>query len=161
MGGEVPGRAVGCRRGAADSHCVRRRRMDPLKSVPTEHPAGSAVPAAELAARDGYGRLLAMLASSTRDIGAAEDALADAFERALRTWPGQGVPDRPDAWLLAVARNRLRDEWRSARVQRNVPLDVELHASQQIDALDVDEIPDLRLALMLACSHPALDRSVH
>jgi RNA polymerase sigma-70 factor (ECF subfamily) len=135
--------------------------MDPLKSVPTEHPAGSAVHAAELAARDSYGRLLAMLASSTRDIGAAEDALADAFEGALRTWPGQGVPDRPDAWLLAVARNRLRDEWRSARVQRNVPLDVELHASQQIDALDVDEIPDLRLALMLACSHPALDRSVH
>jgi predicted RNA polymerase sigma factor len=44
------------------------------------------------------GRLLALLAASTRDLAAAEDALADAFERALRTWPSQGVPTTPDAW---------------------------------------------------------------
>jgi predicted RNA polymerase sigma factor len=117
--------------------------------------------AAESAARDSYGRLLALLAASTCDIGAAEDALADAFERALRNWPRQGVPDRPDAWLLAVARNRLRDEWKSARARRTVALDVERDAPQQLDEVDPDEIPDLRLALMLACSHPALDRSVH
>jgi predicted RNA polymerase sigma factor len=122
--------------------------------------ADSVAQAAESAARDSYGRLLALLAASTRDIGAAEDALADAFERALRNWPRQGVPDRPDAWLLAVARNRLRDEWKSARARYAVALDVERDAPQQLD-VDPDEIPDLRLALMLACSHPALDRSVH
>jgi predicted RNA polymerase sigma factor len=71
-------------------------------------------------ARDSYGRLLALLAASTSDLAAAEDALADAFERALRTWPSQGVPDNPDAWLLTVARNRLRDEWKSARTRRAV-----------------------------------------
>jgi RNA polymerase sigma-70 factor (ECF subfamily) len=49
--------------------------------------------AADHAARTSYGRLVALLASSTRDIALAEDALADAFERALRTWPVRGVPD--------------------------------------------------------------------
>ena len=77
--------------------------------------AGSAAEAAGLAARDSYGRLLALLAASTSDIAAAEDALADAFERALRTWPERGTPANPDAWLLTVARNRLRDQWKSAR----------------------------------------------
>ena len=76
-----------------------------------------------MAARDSYGRLLALLAASTSDLAAAEDALADAFERALRTWPSQGVPGNPDAWLLTVARNRLRDQWKSAQAQRAVPLD--------------------------------------
>ena len=76
-----------------------------------------------MAARDSYGRLLALLAAATSDLAAAEDALADAFERALRTWPSQGVPGNPDAWLLTVARNRLRDQWKSARAQRTVPLE--------------------------------------
>jgi RNA polymerase sigma-70 factor (ECF subfamily) len=79
--------------------------------------------AAAVAARDSYGRLLALLAASASDLAAAEDALADAFERALRAWPSQGVPANPDAWLLTVARNRLRDERKSARAQRNVPLE--------------------------------------
>ena len=46
---------------------------------------GPAAHAAGLAARDSYGRLLALLSATTSDIAAAEDALADAFERALRT----------------------------------------------------------------------------
>ena len=84
---------------------------------------GPAVEAAGLAARDSYGRLLALLSASTSDIAAAEDALADAFERALRAWPSQGTPASPDAWLLTVARNRLRDYWKSAQAQRTFPLD--------------------------------------
>jgi hypothetical protein len=108
--------------------------------------ADSVAHAAELAARDSYGKVLALLAASTRDIGAAEDALADAFERALQTWPAQGVPDRPDAWLLAVARNRLRDEWKSARARYTVPLDVERDAPTYLDDLALEEIPDRRLA---------------
>jgi predicted RNA polymerase sigma factor len=64
---------------------------------------GPAAQAADLAARDSYGRLLALLSSSTSDIASAEDALADAFERALRTWPADGFPGNPDAWLLTVA----------------------------------------------------------
>ena len=83
---------------------------------------------AELAARTSYGRLLALLAAGTSDIAGAEDALADAFERALRSWPVDGIPDRPDAWLLTVARNRQRDHWRSAEASRTTPLDPATHA---------------------------------
>ena len=55
-----------------------------------------------------------MLAAPTRDIAAAEDALADALERALARWPDDGIPRNPDGWVLTVARNRLRDIWKSA-----------------------------------------------
>ena len=114
-----------------------------------------------MAARDSYGRLLALLAAATSDLAGAEDALADAFERALRTWPSQGVPGNPDAWLLTVARNRLRDEWKSARVQRAVALDAVPDTLAHIDDVDVDAIPDRRLELMLVCAHPAIDRAMH
>ncbi len=122
---------------------------------------GPAAHAAGLAARDSYGRLLALLSAPASDLAAAEDALGDAFERALRTWPAQGVPGNPDAWLLSVARNRLRDHWKSARVQRIFPLDVERDAPVHVDDLDVDAIPDRRLELMLVCAHPAIERVSH
>ncbi|WP_241992499.1 RNA polymerase sigma factor [Cryobacterium lactosi] len=78
---------------------------------------------AELAARASYGRLVAVLAAPTGDIAAAEDSLSDAFERALSTWPRDGVPDNPEGWLLTVARNRLKDLWKSAAVRLRAPLD--------------------------------------
>ncbi len=130
-------------------------------SRPGQGAPGPAVRSAGVAARDSYGRLLALLAASTSDLAAAEDALADAFERALRTWPSQGVPGSPDAWLLTVARNRLRDQWKSARVQRAVPLDDGWDALAIVDDIDVDSIPDRRLELMLVCAHPAIERAVH
>jgi predicted RNA polymerase sigma factor len=127
---------------------------------PGHSEAGPAARSAGVAARDSYGRLLALLAASTSDLAAAEDALADAFERALRAWPSQGVPDNPDAWLLTVARNRLRDEWKSARAQRSVPLDAATDEPGHIDDIDIDSIPDRRLELMLVCAHPAIERAV-
>lgn len=114
---------------------------------------------AATAARTGYGRLLALLAARTSDVAAAEDALADAFERALRTWPERGIPDNPDGWLLTVSRNRLRDHWKSAAHTRTVPLDlVERAAPLPVTVVDVDPdtIPDRRLELMLVCAHPAI-----
>ena len=65
--------------------------------------------AAERVARESYGRLVAFLAARTRDVAGAEDALGEAFAAALRTWPVDGVPDNPDAWLLTVARRRQTD----------------------------------------------------
>jgi predicted RNA polymerase sigma factor len=132
-----------------------RREAGPGQGEP-----GPAARSAAAAARDSYGRLLALLAASTSDLAAAEDALADAFERALRTWPSQGVPGNPDAWLLTVARNRLRDQWKSARAQRGVPLEADRDALAHIDDIDVDSIPDRRLELMLVCAHPAIERTV-
>lgn len=121
--------------------------------------------AAEQAVRASYGRLVALLAAGSRDLALAEDCLADALERALRTWPDAGVPSNPDGWLLTVARNRLRDVWGSAARRTSTTLD-EAVASRAA-ALDVDAliergdaIPDRRLELLFVCAHPAIDPSV-
>jgi len=106
---------------------------------------------------------LALLAAPGRDIAAAEDALADAVERALTRWPDDGVPDNPEAWLLVVARNRLRDVWKSAARQTSRPLDEMDWEKDEFGTFDEpvgSDIPDRRLELMLVCAHPAIAASV-
>jgi len=126
------------------------------------HPTGrvttqEAAAAAERAARTSYGRLLALLAASTRDIALAEDVLADAFERALRTWPTTGVPDNPHGWLITVARNRIRDVRASAAARTSAPLDDQVTHLLADAEPDPEMIPDRRLELLFACAHPAVD----
>jgi RNA polymerase sigma-70 factor (ECF subfamily) len=119
--------------------------------------------AAETAARQSYGRLLAVLAARSRDVAAAEDALADAFAAALEHWPANGVPDRPEAWLLTVARRRSIDRQRRLRAG----LDAEDHLlligeeskAMELETSDAD-VPDKRLALMFACAHPAINPEI-
>lgn len=120
-------------------------------------PADDARAAATLAARASYGRLVALLAAPTRDIAGAEDALADAFERALRSWPVSGVPDNPEGWLLTVARNRVRDALRSSAHRTAAPLDEALTVAADVLEVDVDAIGDKRLELLFACAHPRVD----
>lgn len=104
--------------------------------------------------RDSYGRLLALLAAPTGDIASAEDALSDAFERALQRWPRDGVPDNPEAWILTVARNRLRDLWKSSAYRLTRPLPDDHDPAE--DSAEPAEVPDRRLELMLVCAHPAI-----
>jgi RNA polymerase sigma-70 factor, ECF subfamily len=117
--------------------------------------------ASERVARESYGRLVALLAARTRDVAGAEDALGDAFAAALRTWPVDGVPDNPDAWLLTAARRRQTDAIRKRQVRtaaeeqvKRIVDEIEAMADQR------DAIPDRRLALMFACAHPAIDPSM-
>ncbi len=63
--------------------------------------------AIEAVARHSYGQLIAYIAARSGDVAAAEDALADAFVEGLRRWPEEGIPRKPEAWLLQVARHRL------------------------------------------------------
>ena len=105
--------------------------------------------------RDSYGRLLAVLAAPTRDIAAAEDALADALERALARWRDDGIPDNPEGWVLTVARNRLRDVWKSAAYRATTGID-EIGSAPIALEDDMPAIPDRRLELMLVCAHPAV-----
>lgn len=67
--------------------------------------------------RDEWGRVLAAVARSTGDLDLAEDCAQDAFAVALRTWPRDGVPDRPGAWLTTTARNRALDRLRRRTVE--------------------------------------------
>jgi RNA polymerase sigma-70 factor (ECF subfamily) len=119
----------------------------------------AAARAAEVA-RTSYGRLLALLAAGTRDLALAEDVLADAFERALRTWPTSGVPNNPEGWLVTVARNRLRDVLGSAAARTSRPLDPDDRRLGFLTAVDPDAIPDKRLELLFVCAHPAIDRAI-
>ncbi len=115
--------------------------------------------AAESAARHSYGRLLALLASRTRDVAAAEDALADAFHAALRTWPVRGVPASPEAWLLTAARRTLVSGHRRQRV-REEAVPVLAHLQALTAAPDAETFPDERLKLLFVCAHPAIDRAI-
>jgi predicted RNA polymerase sigma factor len=112
------------------------------------------------AARASYGRLVAILAASTGDLQLAEDSLGDAFAQALRRWPETGIPANPEAWLLAVARNRQRDALKSAARRTAAPLDAAAGVPAALADIDPDAIPDRRLALLFVCAHPAIDPAV-
>ena len=134
-----------------------------MTSAPRADAVGARA-AAERAARASYGRILAVIAAATRDVALAEDALADAFEKALRTWPDAGIPDNPEGWLVTVARNRLRDLLRSPGVRDAAPLLESVLDADDRDAAAIlagrDEIPDKRLELLFACAHPAIDPGI-
>ncbi|SEO74569.1 RNA polymerase sigma-70 factor, ECF subfamily [Rhodospirillales bacterium URHD0017] len=111
-------------------------------------------------ARDSTSRLVAALA---RRLGAgritiAEDAVQHALLQALSLWPFKGVPDKPAAWLAAVAKNRALDLLRNEA--RTVALDDEAFpAEPQQPASDGHfdrELNDDELALLFAVCHPAL-----
>lgn len=113
---------------------------------------------AEQVARASYGRLLAFLAARTRDVAGAEDALAEAFASALKTWPEHGVPANPDAWLLTVARRRQTDAVRRRQTRTAGEGHIQLMTEELAEAAaNPDAIPDRRLALMFACAHPEIE----
>ena len=110
---------------------------------------------------DEWGRLLALLVTQFRRLDLAEEGLADAFEAAARTWPTDGVPDNPPAWLVTVARRRIVDRLRSeATAARKLPmLVVDSHLQEEAQRVMADAgevVHDERLRLVLLCAHPSL-----
>jgi predicted RNA polymerase sigma factor len=114
--------------------------------------------AIEAVARNAYGRLVAYLAARSGDVAGAEDALSEAFAAALRRWPADGVPLKPEAWLLHAARNRLIDAARHHQVrQKSEPLLQGFVAQADDMAAMQPEFPDDRLKLLFVCAHPAIE----
>ncbi|WP_433565583.1 RNA polymerase sigma factor [Nocardia sp. CA-151230] len=118
----------------------------------------TAVDAALTAAfRTEWARLVATLIGGLGDWDLAEECAQEAFALAWRTWPRDGVPERPGAWLLTAARRRAVDRLRRERVGA-----AKLRALALIDTPDSGEpvsgtdIPDDRLRLIFTCCHPAL-----
>jgi predicted RNA polymerase sigma factor len=105
--------------------------------------------------------LVAFLAARTRDVAGAEDALADALAAALATWPRDGVPNAPEAWLLTAARRRIIDSKRRERVREDNGPTLELIAGGSGRAIGSDPIPDERLKMLFVCAHPAIDADMH
>jgi len=102
-----------------------------------------------------YGRAVAVLVRSLRDISLAEEAVQEAFLAALARWPEDGIPPAPAGWIITTARNRAidrlrreasRDERQAASVQLNEPA----------EAAPEPDVQDERLRLMFTCCHPAL-----
>lgn len=113
-----------------------------------------------MAARRSYGKLVAYLAARTRDVAAAEDALAAAFESALHDWPRNGVPASPEGWLLTAARRQMIDAARRRRTHDEAAPDLLLADVSTDEQAGPRAIPDDRLLLMFACAHPAIERAV-
>jgi RNA polymerase sigma-70 factor, ECF subfamily len=113
--------------------------------------------------RTSHGRLVAMLASRTRDIAGAEDCVAEAYRMALEKWPTDGLPQNPEGWLMTVARNRMTDRAKSHFNKSSTSLHDDNGEAVEIAVpanQETDEIPDERLKLMFACAHPAIDETV-
>jgi len=107
-------------------------------------------------------RVLATLIRLLGDFDRAEEALHDAFAAALDTWPREGVPDNPRAWLVSTGRFKAIDRIRraarfdavvddmAARIDPTAPPDIE-------GTLEEDGVADDRLRLIFTCCHPALN----
>ena len=74
--------------------------------------------AVEAAYRDEWGQLVGTLIGLTGDWDLAEECTQEAFAAALTTWPRDGIPSKPGAWLTTTARNRATDRLRRDAVGR-------------------------------------------
>ncbi|EDY16284.1 putative RNA polymerase, sigma-24 subunit, ECF subfamily [Chthoniobacter flavus Ellin428] len=114
--------------------------------------------AIESVARNSYGRLIAYLAARAGNVADVEDALGDAFAEALKRWPTDGIPEKPEAWLLRVARNRMIDAARHHQVhEKSEEYLQQITEEAQTVATTHDQFPDERLKLLFVCAHPAID----
>jgi RNA polymerase sigma-70 factor (ECF subfamily) len=113
--------------------------------------------------RQESGRIIASLIRISGSFDLAEEAMQDAFASALASWPAQGVPANPPAWITAVAHRKLIDFARRERTRRDkrdeLLRDAEGARSDDDPSFDAAEMnfPDDRLRLMFTCCHPALN----
>ncbi|GAB3145830.1 sigma-70 family RNA polymerase sigma factor [Amycolatopsis stemonae] len=106
--------------------------------------------------REEWGQVVATLIRITGDWDLAEECAQEAFALALRTWPRDGVPARPGAWLTTTARNRATDRLRrdalgAAKLQEAGRMHVPEEPPE-----DDSGVTDDRLRLIFTCCHPAL-----
>jgi RNA polymerase sigma factor (sigma-70 family) len=110
-------------------------------------------------------RIIAALGRLTGDVGLAEDFAQDALVAALERWPDAGVPEKPGAWLMAVAKNRALDQLRRGpvleRAHAEIGRDLEERRERTVEDLDAaldDDIGDDLLRLVFTACHPVLSR---
>jgi RNA polymerase sigma-70 factor, ECF subfamily len=114
--------------------------------------------ALERAYREEWTAIVATLARRLGDLQAAEDAVSEAFTAAARTWPGDGVPPKPGAWLTTTAWRKAIDQLRTQRHVSKAGLSPLVAAADEPGAADPEVVAmeDDRLGLIFACCHPAL-----
>jgi RNA polymerase sigma-70 factor (ECF subfamily) len=121
---------------------------------------GGSAATVERTFREEQGAVLATLIRHLGDFQLAEDAVQEAFDTALASWPGDGVPDNPGAWITVAARRAALDRLgreesvvdRSAQLAALARLEAQEHRSDEEDGAAADD----RLRLLFTCCHPAL-----
>ena len=98
-------------------------------------------------------RALAAVARRYGHFADAEDAVQEALLAAATTWPADGTPDNPLAWLIRVASRKMADQYRSDEARRRRE---EIAASWSLIPHEPVPAHDDTLTLMLMCCHPAL-----
>lgn len=103
-----------------------------------------------------YARLIAILISKygNAHINLIEDAVQEAFLKALKIWPVQ-KPQNPAAWIMRVARNHLLDQFKKADFKFKKKLDgSEKKVGSSLEMPKEQEIVDSQLRMIFACCHP-------
>jgi RNA polymerase sigma-70 factor (ECF subfamily) len=101
--------------------------------------------------REEAGRLTGAMLRMIGNFDIAEEVVQDSLLAALETWPNQGVPANPGAWLMTTARRRAIDRLRRSR-----------RYAEKVSLLERSMMPDdppeadERLRLIFTCCHPAL-----
>jgi RNA polymerase sigma factor (sigma-70 family) len=114
-------------------------------------------------------RIVGALTRMLRDVGLAEEMAQDAMLQALESWPTDGVPDRPGAWLMQVAKHRALDHLRHAsmRAGKEGELSWEMDEALRDGQRQPDELAELAqtlqdgigddvLRLIFVACHPVL-----
>jgi RNA polymerase sigma factor (sigma-70 family) len=104
-------------------------------------------------------RVVSGLLRITRDLQLAEDLAQDALVAALESWPDDGIPANPGAWLMTVAKRRAIDTFRRAERHRAQVERIghDLSEASMDELVDqVDHVEDDVLRLMFLTCHPAL-----
>jgi len=119
--------------------------------------------AAESVFREESGRIIAGLIRISGSFDRAEEALQEAFTSALASWPVQGIPRNPAAWIMAVAQRKLIDAARRerTRLEKQDALKYETQIMGSMPVVEFEEatmdFPDDRLRLIFTCCHAALN----
>lgn len=108
-------------------------------------------------------RVLATLIRLLRDFDLAEEALHEAFTAAAETWPRDGLPAQPRAWLVSTGRFKAIDGIRR-RGRLNALQEELVRRQDELQATNAtradEDIEDDRLRLIFTCCHPAIDPQV-
>ncbi len=109
-------------------------------------------------AREDRGRLLAALIARLKNFSLAEEALQEAMISAMAHWSRNGIPDKPQNWLLQVAHRKAIDQLRQKNSQARIGGELALLAVDEAHDEEPELIPDERLRLIFTCCHPAIER---
>ncbi|MED2972464.1 RNA polymerase sigma factor [Fictibacillus sp. B-59209] len=106
-------------------------------------------------------KIIAGVARIVQDVSIAEDLAQDTLAIALEKWPESGIPEKPGAWLMTVAKRRAIDFLRQNKLRdqkyEEIGRNMEFKIKTDYDSIE-EEINDDLLRLIFTTCHPVLSR---